>query len=47
MSLVAGQVSPYKKIREIEFVEEIPVSLTGKVLKRELRTAEIRKTETA
>lgn len=40
MSFVADQVTPYKKIREIEFVDEIPVSLAGKALKRELRERE-------
>ena len=40
MSFVAAQVTPYKKIREIEFVDEIPVSLAGKALKRELRERE-------
>lgn len=34
---VNAQVLPYKRIREIRLVDEIPVSAAGKVLKRELR----------
>ena len=34
---VNAQVTPYKRLRELHLVEEIPVSAAGKVLKRELR----------
>ncbi|PRX44305.1 long-chain acyl-CoA synthetase [Prauserella shujinwangii] len=34
---VNGQVVPYKRVRELRFVEQIPMSAAGKVLKRELR----------
>jgi long-chain acyl-CoA synthetase len=34
---VNGRVTPYKKLREIRVVDEIPVSAAGKVLRRELR----------
>ncbi|MFC9974760.1 class I adenylate-forming enzyme family protein [Spirillospora sp. NPDC127200] len=34
---VNEQVLPYKKLREVRFVDEIPVSAAGKILKRELR----------
>jgi long-chain acyl-CoA synthetase len=34
---INGKVLPYKRIRELIFVEQIPVSAAGKVLKRELR----------
>jgi acyl-CoA synthetase (AMP-forming)/AMP-acid ligase II len=37
MEHVAGQVSPQKKLRIIERVEEIPKSASGKILRRELR----------
>jgi long-chain acyl-CoA synthetase len=37
MEFVNSQVAAYKKIREIHFLEAIPVSAAGKVLKRELR----------
>jgi len=35
---VNRQVAPYKKIRDIKFLEAIPVSPAGKVLRKELRT---------
>jgi long-chain acyl-CoA synthetase len=34
---VNAKVLPYKRIRELKFIEQIPVSAAGKVLKRELR----------
>jgi long-chain acyl-CoA synthetase len=34
---VNGRVTPYKKLRDIRVVAEIPVSAAGKVLRRELR----------
>jgi acyl-coenzyme A synthetase/AMP-(fatty) acid ligase len=34
MAWVAGRVAPYKKVREVEFVEAIPKSASGKVLRR-------------
>ena len=34
---VNGRVTPYKKLRDIRVVDEIPVSAAGKVLRRELR----------
>jgi acyl-CoA synthetase (AMP-forming)/AMP-acid ligase II len=37
MAYVAERVAPYKRIREIEFVEEIPKSASGKILRRVLR----------
>lgn len=36
MSWVADRVSPHKKVRRVEFVEEIPKSLSGKILRRVL-----------
>ena len=33
---VAARVAPYKKIREIEFIDQIPKSLSGKILRRVL-----------
>ncbi|HEU5034945.1 MAG TPA: AMP-binding protein [Mycobacteriales bacterium] len=38
MSWVNERVTPYKKLRDIRVVDEIPVSAAGKVLRRELRT---------
>ncbi|SFB34375.1 long-chain acyl-CoA synthetase [Amycolatopsis marina] len=37
MESVNSQVLPYKRLRELRFVEQIPVSAAGKILKRELR----------
>ena len=37
MGWVAGQVSPQKRIRLVETVEEIPKSPSGKILRRNLR----------
>jgi len=37
MAAVNEKVLPYKRLREVHFVAEIPVSAAGKVLKRELR----------
>ena len=40
MDFVNEQVVFYKKIRELEFLDEIPVSAAGKVLKKNLRDRE-------
>ena len=37
MAWVAERVAPYKKIRALEFVDVIPRSLSGKILRRELK----------
>jgi acyl-CoA synthetase (AMP-forming)/AMP-acid ligase II len=37
MQYVAARVAPYKKIRAVEFVQEIPKSPTGKILRRILK----------
>jgi len=36
MAWVAERVAPHKKIRVVEFVDEIPKSLSGKILRRVL-----------
>ncbi|MEM8861542.1 MAG: AMP-binding protein [Chloroflexota bacterium] len=36
MDWVAGQVAPHKKIRRVEFVDAIPKSASGKILRRVL-----------
>ncbi len=39
MAWVAERVAPYKKVRMIEFIDVIPKSATGKILRRELDRA--------
>jgi len=36
LAFVADRVAPYKKLRGVEFVDEIPKSASGKILRREL-----------
>lgn len=36
MAFVAARVAPYKKVREIEFIDQIPKSASGKILRRVL-----------
>jgi acyl-CoA synthetase (AMP-forming)/AMP-acid ligase II len=38
IDFVAGKVAPYKKIRQVEFVDKIPKSPTGKILRKDLRS---------
>lgn len=40
MAYVAEQVPSYKKVRAIEFIDAIPKSSTGKILRRVLRDRE-------
>ncbi|KUF97293.1 Zinc finger CCHC domain-containing protein 7 [Phytophthora nicotianae] len=37
MDYVAGKVTGYKRVREVEFIDVIPKSLSGKILRRELQ----------
>ncbi|GAA5141082.1 AMP-binding protein [Pseudonocardia adelaidensis] len=37
MAFVAARVAPYKKVRAVEFVDAIPKSAAGKILRKELR----------
>jgi acyl-CoA synthetase (AMP-forming)/AMP-acid ligase II len=37
---VAERVAPYKKVRQVEFVDTIPKSSSGKILRRDLRARE-------
>jgi acyl-CoA synthetase (AMP-forming)/AMP-acid ligase II len=39
MDFVAGQVAPYKKVRQVEFINAIPKSTSGKILRKDLRSA--------
>ncbi len=38
MAAINDQLVPYKHLREIHLVDQIPISAAGKILKRELRT---------
>jgi acyl-coenzyme A synthetase/AMP-(fatty) acid ligase len=40
MSWVAERVAPYKRIRAVEFIDQIPKSPSGKILRRVLRDHE-------
>ena len=40
MDFVAERVAPYKKLRALEFVDEIPKSPSGKILRRVLSERE-------
>ena len=40
MAYVAERVSPYKKVRRVEFVDAVPRAASGKILRRELRDRE-------
>jgi acyl-CoA synthetase (AMP-forming)/AMP-acid ligase II len=37
MEFVAGQVAPYKKVRQVKFIMAIPKSASGKILRKDLR----------
>ncbi|MCA1670702.1 MAG: AMP-binding protein [Actinobacteria bacterium] len=40
MSFVAAKVSPHKKVRAVQFIEQIPKSASGKILRKDLRATE-------
>jgi acyl-CoA synthetase (AMP-forming)/AMP-acid ligase II len=40
MAFVAAEVASFKKVRQVEFVEEIPRSVSGKILRRLLKEAD-------
>jgi acyl-CoA synthetase (AMP-forming)/AMP-acid ligase II len=37
MDFVADHVAPYKKVRQVEFIDAIPKSASGKILRKDLR----------
>ena len=39
MDFVAGRSRPYKKVRQVAFIDAIPKSASGKILRKDLRTA--------
>ncbi len=40
MAFVAERVSPHKKVRKVEFIDVVPKSAAGKILRKDLRAAE-------
>lgn len=40
MAFVAANVAPHKKVRAVEFIEAIPKSAAGKILRKDLRARE-------
>ncbi len=46
INFVKKRVAPYKKIRDVIFMEELPLTPVGKVLKRTLRKKLIKEEET-
>ena len=40
MSFVAEKVAPHKKVRVVEFIDQIPKSASGKILRKDLRARE-------
>ena len=38
MEFVASHVAPYKKVRQVAFIDAIPKSASGKILRKDLRT---------
>ncbi len=43
MEYVAARVAPYKKIRQVEFIDAVPKAASGKILRRELRAREAKR----
>ncbi|GAA1994049.1 AMP-binding protein [Microbacterium pumilum] len=41
MAFVAENVAPHKKVRRVEFIEAIPKSTSGKILRKDLRAREV------
>ncbi|MFT4211018.1 MAG: AMP-binding protein [Microbacterium sp.] len=40
IAFVAGNVAPHKKVRRVEFIDAIPKSTSGKILRKDLRARE-------
>lgn len=40
MGYVSAMVAPYKRVRQVEFIEAVPKAASGKILRRQLRSSE-------
>jgi acyl-coenzyme A synthetase/AMP-(fatty) acid ligase len=40
MAFVAERIAPHKKVRVVEFIDQIPKSASGKILRKDLRARE-------
>jgi acyl-coenzyme A synthetase/AMP-(fatty) acid ligase len=40
LAFVAMRIAPHKKVRQVEFIEQIPKSAAGKILRKDLRARE-------
>ena len=40
MGFVAERIAPHKKVRVVEFIDQIPKSASGKILRKDLRARE-------
>jgi len=40
MSFVSERIAPHKKVRQVEFIDQIPKSASGKILRKDLRARE-------
>ena len=40
MTFVAERIAPHKKVRAVEFIDQIPKSACGKILRKDLRARE-------
>ena len=43
MAFVAERIAPHKKVRVVEFIDQIPKSASGKILRKDLRAREATK----
>jgi 4-coumarate--CoA ligase len=47
MTFVGDKVAPFKRVRQVEFVDSIPKTMSGKILRREMQLKEDKKIKAA